>query len=261
MSLHEPSSGGILGRPSAFVLTARLCAFVFTGLAFEFVAISILLGGLSWILLWPAAALLAVSLAYFGVSPKLIFGKSGPHLGRWSKVLLWPYLRVQNALWHLLRSASGEPPFVSLTEGIVIGRRLLAHEYPRGLASVVDLTCEFSEDLPLQQHSVTYLNVPILDGGHPAPEDLDAAVARIAALPRPLYLHCAQGHGRTAMLAACVSIQLGLAKAPADAIELVRTVRPRALLHLRQRAAVERFFHRWQQRLLLTPPPCPLQKV
>jgi hypothetical protein len=104
---------------------------------------------------------------------------------RASQALLLPYLAVQGAIWNLLRVISREPPFQSLDHGILIGRRLLSHEYPPGIGSVVDLTCEFSECLP-RATSITYLNIPILDGGHLAPEALSSAIERIAALPRPL---------------------------------------------------------------------------
>jgi hypothetical protein len=192
-------------------------------------------------------SLLAVALAY-GVGRSDFFGKVGGRL-RWSKIVLLPYLAVQTAIWHLLRSTSREPPFCAVAEGIIIGRRLLSHEYPPNLSSLVDFTCEFSEPLPLNG-SAFYVNVPILDGGCVSPAALDAAVIRILSLPRPIYLHCAQGHGRTAMIAACLLIELGLASTVTRASALVRAARPRARLNGRQATAVAHFFLRSRRRHL-----------
>jgi hypothetical protein len=205
----------------------------------ELVVIAASVGGLAWWALWPAASLLAVALAY-GLGRPELFGKVDADL-RWSKILLLPYLVVQNAIWHLLRVISREPPFSTIAEGLIIGRRLLSHEYPTGLASIVDLTCEFSEHPPLHGF-VFYLNLPILDGGCASPATLDAAVDHILSLPRPIYLHCAQGHSRTAMIAACLLIELGLASTVTHALALVRAARPRARLNRRQAAAVAHFF-------------------
>lgn len=138
-------------------------------------------------------------------------------------------------------SCSGPQRLASpwLTVDYCIGRRLLSGEYPPNLAAVVDLTCEFSEQLPLLS-APEFRVFPILDAGAVSAAELTAMVREIAALPRPVYLHCARGHGRTAMVASALLLHLGLAESAADAERRVLDVRPGARMNRRQRAAVER---------------------
>jgi hypothetical protein len=224
----------------------QVFALVLALLAFELLASARILGGLAWLASWPALSLLVVAAAYGFERPQWL-GKTGPKLSTTSRWLLFPYLVVQHGLWHWLRVTSREPPFALLDDGVVIGRRLRDHEYPPDLASVVDLTSEFSECLP-EARALLYLNVPILDGGKLEPAALDAALERIGSLPRPLYLHCALGHGRTGMVAACLLIALGRAGSASDALARVRAARPRARLNRRQREAVEQLFARTRTR-------------
>lgn len=224
----------------------RWFSVVFALLAFELVAGARVFGGIAWLALWPALALLIVALAHFVERPGA-FGKVGHRLSFVSSCLLLPYLAVQHAFWHLFRVISREPPFARLEDDILIGRRLLAHEYPRTLASIVDLTCEFSECLP-RDTSLRYVNIPLLDGGSLEPAALDSALAPIHSLPRPLYVHCAQGHGRTCMIAVCLLIALRRASSVADSMARVRAVRPRARMNRRQRDSVEQFCCRARSR-------------
>jgi len=46
-------------------------------------------------------------------------------------------------------------------------------------------------------------------------------VQHIAAWQGPVYIHCAQGHGRTGTVAAAVLVEKGLAATPEGAIEMI----------------------------------------
>ncbi len=191
------------------------------------------------VLAWPAIDFLVLGADYAFGAPRLTFAKD-PSTGRlalWSRLLMFPYLAVAAVLWHAMRWLSREPAHALLSPGIHIGRRLLRSEYPPGIRAVVDLTVELDEAMPPgTDHQ--YLNAPLLDGAAISPEALRALAGAIAALPRPLYLHCAAGHGRTSMVAAAVLLALGRARSPAEALEQIAACRPRARPKRLQREAV-----------------------
>lgn len=226
-------------RPDAERLPALLLAFaiILALLALELAAAAFALGGLAFALLWPALALSTVAVAYAIDRPSL-FGKDGPSFRLCPWLILAPYLAFAAALWHILRLVERQSPWAYLTEDILIGRRLLKHEYPQSIASIVDLTCEFSERLP-SHRSVTYLNLPLLDGGRPRPEMFPEIVRRLLALPRPLYIHCARGHGRTGTIAAAILLAQRRAGSVREALDALSVVRPGLRISRLQRRAVE----------------------
>jgi hypothetical protein len=151
--------------------------------------------------LWGSLAFGIVGLGYAGVGPR-IFGKTSE--GRMSPLnvfVLAPYLLLLWSVWRLSRALRSEPPFHELVEGIVIGRRLLPDEYPERIESVVDLTAEFPESARIRKGR-SYRAFPILDGSPSAPATLEQIVRAIMELPGDVYIHCAEGHGRTALVAA-----------------------------------------------------------
>lgn len=212
-------------------------SLVLFALALELGLVAFWVGGVGWVLLWPALAFLMVAVAYVAQSPAP-FGKVGLRFRTGRRVLLFPYSAVVTVLWHVLRIVERRAPWNRLTPELVIGRRLLGHEYPPGTASVVDLTCELAAVLP-EDDVVTYLSVPILDAGWPEPARLLATVRTIRDLPRPIYLHCAQGHGRTALVAAAILLAEGDAKTAEEALGRVRAVRPGVRVNGGQRRVLE----------------------
>ena len=183
---------------------------------------------------WFAAACAVVAIAYLANWPQ-VFGKRKD--GRrhiLNQFALLPYLLYARSLWHLLRLLSREAPVNDLAENIRIGRRLLKRELPVDVDLIVDLAAE----LPRTHAAPGYLSLPILDAGVPDYESLRLAIAAISDSKRT-YIHCAQGHGRTATLAACVLISGGMSASAA--ITQVQACRPRAHLNRVQRKFVQWF--------------------
>ena len=58
-----------------------------------------------------------------------------------------------------------------IDDNIYIGRRLLKNEFPEKIKSVIDLTCEFSEDRLIVKNT-DYYNFQILDASIPNSEEL-----------------------------------------------------------------------------------------
>lgn len=209
-----------------------------------FIVSGIAVAALAWPWSWTALPLgwvtlswLAVGSAYILPYPDL-FRKRRGRLSPMRRTLLAPYLALQYALWHLARSLSSEPAYAHLTEQVLIGRRLLKGEYPK-LKTLVDCTAEFDENVP---DGVTYLPLPLLDGMAARPDALREVAGRIAIAQPPVYIHCAQGHGRTAMVAASVLLASGGATTVDDALASVKRARPGARLSRSQLCSLQLAF-------------------
>ncbi|MCA9032688.1 MAG: dual specificity protein phosphatase family protein [Planctomycetaceae bacterium] len=191
------------------------------------------------IALWPAVSLAAVAVAYLGVGPQ-VFGKSlDGRLALLNRAILLPYLVLTRGLWTLLRYTRGETPFNQLTDRIYIGRRLLNKEVPSHFDCVIDLTCEFSE--PVTLRSKSYHSFPILDASAPSVGQLREWVQSAADLPGTVFVHCAEGHGRTALFAAALLLHLKHARNPNEAMQFIKEKRPAVRLNHEQRRVLELF--------------------
>ena len=122
-----------------------------------------------------------------------------------NSVLMLPFLLYLRGTWHALRLASRERPYDELYPDVLIGRRLLKHELPEHVTHVLDLTCEFPASLP-RRDAINYLSFPVLDAMAPSPAELADLTKLLRGIPPDgvLYVHCANGHGRTGLTAAMI---------------------------------------------------------
>jgi len=159
---------------------------------------------------------------------------------------------------HAVRIVEREPAFNTLTENIFIGRRLLSRELPDDIDHVVDLTCEFNE--PKALRSLSYHSLQILDGLVPSSDQLLEWADRISKLSGNIYIHCAEGHGRTGLLAASVLLYLGHSQTPNEALQFIRSKRPLVRLGRRQLAALNDIHNLAEQSDEREPPMTPVLK-
>lgn len=209
--------------------------------------------GYSWalypyglLLLWLALDFLLVGVAYLANSPRIFAKRDDGSRAAWSIVLLCPAFCATWLIWSLTRHLSKETAFHQLTEDLFIGRRLVDSEPRPPVEVVVDLCCELPESRPLAQ--LDYRTLRILDAAAPAPQALVALIEVLCTERRPIYVHCAQGHGRTGLIASALLIGRGLAADPEDAVAKVRAARPGVRLGRAQRGALERFAALWNGR-------------
>lgn len=211
-----------------------------------FLTLSILLGslpvqygsGVSLSAIWPAVAFLVVSVAYLGSRANLLGKRADGSVSPIHQIVLLPYFLLIQGVWHFARLCSSEPAVQEIAPGIWIGRRLLAREIPGDVQVVIDLTSEFAEPLLLRTVAY-YVSIPVLDAMTPGTDQFVSGIRRVAELPGKIFIHCAQGHGRTTMFAALLLITKGFAKNADDALEQIRTVRPKARLNRHQRRFLE----------------------
>jgi protein-tyrosine phosphatase len=218
-------------------------AFVFTLLGIELIAAGIFLGGAGRLLCWPGASFLLVAAAYAGLGPRVFGKRRDGRLAWWAVVLLLPYLGLAWLVWYVQRSLSREPCCSPAAPGLWFGRRPYGHELPPGVSLVVDLTAEFPEPRGVRTGR-TYLCAPILDGAATDEQTFRELIDKINAWPGGVYVHCAMGHGRSAMVAAAVLLARGLATTAGEAERLLRRVRSGVRLNRAQRVLLTAAAHR-----------------
>ncbi|MFT4513829.1 MAG: hypothetical protein ACI89X_001676 [Planctomycetota bacterium] len=157
----------------------------------------------------------------------------------WAALLTLPFLGPVSVWWHLRRPALTEAPWHELLPDLLIGRRLLDREFDLQVEHIVDLTCEYAER-PHQRCHKGYVSLPIVDGAAPPPQVLRQYAERLSKLQGRIYLHCAEGHGRTATVAAALLIVRGVASDVDDALARIAAVRPKARPYARQMRALRR---------------------
>jgi hypothetical protein len=195
-----------------------------------------------------SACLLALALAYglrvCGWPVEDFLARPGP-----ARAVVFPYVALAGLVMAAARRVDREPLMSAVGPGLFIGRVPFWSERDRlteaGIGAELNLCWEFPttpalEGLPGLPSAL----VPILDGSPPMPGQFREAVERVGrwrAEGRTVLIHCAQGHGRSATVAAAVLAWLGLATGAGEALARVRDARPRARASREQREALERF--------------------
>lgn len=214
-------------------------AILFTLLVVALVLYAVQNGGVTYCLLWPALTLAIVATGYASQNAAVFGKRADGTIGFRHALFLFPYLVYAWLVWHLIRLFSREPSSHELTPGLRIGRRLLPAELNRDVTLIVDLTCEFIE--PKQNRArCEYWSFPVLDGLIPTESQARKWASAIANYDGIVFIHCAQGHGRTGTLAALVLIANGTAKDADEAIELLQKARPVLRLNALQTEFVNR---------------------
>jgi protein-tyrosine phosphatase len=202
-------------------------------------AVAGLTGGSSVLLLWPAASMLALAVAYAGLGPRVCGKQPDGRLAPWAVILLLPYLLPTWVVWHFSRLITRKSCCHEVTPGLWLGRRAFARELPPGIGLVVDLTAEFAEPRGVRSGR-GYHCVPTLDATATDLAALRLAVEKVVTWPGAVYVHCAQGNGRSALLAAAVLVRRGLAPDARYAVQMLRQVRPGVRLTSVQRRTLDR---------------------
>jgi protein-tyrosine phosphatase len=213
-------------------LTYLIAAVVLTALA-------LLLQGGAYVLLWPAVACALLAVAYARNDARWLGKRPDGRLAWWAWVALLPYLGFTYAVWKTKRKLSQEDLYNEVAPGLWVGRRVLGDELPEGVGLIVDTAAEFAEPSSALARAA-YRSFPVLNYAAPDAEALRALVAELRDDPRGVYIHCAQGHGRSATVAAALVLARGLAATPAEAEAMVVRVRPKVHLEEGQKEVLVR---------------------
>ncbi len=233
------------------MLTMHLALGVFfLCLASLFAALMGYFGGFTWVLAWPAFSLVVVGLGYVCFGPSVL-GKQGDGTLAWQLTLpLMPYLGVAELAWYAVRVLGDEAPWHEVSRGLYLGRRVEHWELPARISVVLDMTAEFVEPMEVRTGR-TYVCIPTLDGSVPSVEALLGGVLDVARRSGSVYVHCAAGHGRSAMAMAVLMVARGVSSDVQDAVTTMRAVRPTVRLRTTQRRVAEAAVDGLRQRGLL----------
>lgn len=216
-----------------------MIAVLFGIVGIAFICQAVQHGGWWWLLLWPGISFVTVAAGYFGLGAR-VFGKTADGTQRWWPVaLLAPYLLFSRVVWEILTRVSREDCCNEVVPGLWLGRRPRPSEIPPEVGLLVDMTCEFPVPV-CRSAGVQRLCLPTLDAMVPDDDSFRRAINTIVACPAPVYVFCAQGHGRSATLAAAVLIARADAPNVETAETMLRRLRPGVRLSRSQRAFVRR---------------------
>lgn len=223
-----------------YAVGAALCAFTAWWVWFQWGA-----GVWAIALLWPATSLAIVAMGYAGAGVG-VFRKRAGAIAPGARLVLAPVLIGQwlSWLWYSTRSRAWD----EVVPRLWIGRRLSKRDATRarrdGLTAVLDLTAESSECASLRNG--VYENVQVMDLTAPTIEQIDGSIAFIKQHLQQgntgaVLVHCKAGYSRSAAIVGAYLLRAGHAKSAADAMTMLRAVRPRIVIRREARAAIESF--------------------
>ena len=154
-----------------------------------------------------------------------------------TRLVLGPFLLALAGLLLLSRTLGRSRFFDEISPGLFLG----AAPFPwhrgrlrrRGVTAIVNLCFEFEDPSGLgRRGEVASFHLPTLDGTPPG-EGFEPGILWAAGqMSRggTLFVHCAQGHGRSATFVAVLLVHTGLATSVEEAIRAIRVNRPRIRL-------------------------------
>lgn len=159
----------------------------------------------------------------------------------WSMILFGPYLYFVRAFNALRRLLSGEAPYTEVHEGVYVGGWPSSPaQMPPGDPAIIDITCELPRRAEFSRHS--YMCIPTWDTRSPQPGEIESAVkwaCRKRAQNKPVFIHCAHGHGRSVAVCCAFLVALGVAEDWKQAEKIIRERRPYIRMNIFHRRALE----------------------
>jgi hypothetical protein len=242
--------GPFVVRPMRYALTFRVLGIL---LAMTAVRLAREADGTWWLLVAAeahgAACLLGLA-AVYGLRHAGVPVEDALVWRGWSwaaRPLLLPYTVLARLTLLVTSRLSRELLLSPVGPGLCVGRLPFPWEWDRleGIDAVLSLCWEFPPGPPRRGAPGREVAcVPILDGAPPSDRQFRRAVGWVESqrrAGRTVLIHCAQGHGRSATVAAAVLCRLGLAADAEDALATVLRSRPRARPSRAQGDALRRF--------------------
>jgi protein-tyrosine phosphatase len=212
-------------------------------------AVALITGAIFWpwgvLLLWPGIALGIVAIAYFRAGP-IVFHKTEGKLPWSTRFVLAPCLVGQylSLLYYRRQCRSWDKVTPQIWIGGKLGCRSANKALCSGVASVLDLSAEFSEAKPFLK--INYRNIPVLDLTAPTQAQLVEMSRFIGKHSRngAVYVHCKIGYSRSAAAVAAYLIMSGKVKTAKEAFAMIRRVRPSVVIRPEVLSALSEIEHR-----------------
>jgi len=227
---------GLLQSKTPLTDRHRTLALRYLGVAALFVGLFVLVGLPGFILLWPATSFVVVALAYLKRDGRVL-GKQGATFSSAGWWLLSPY-RLMARAWQHRYGARASRVATNVSFGSFPSSELLRE---LGVQHIIDLTAEYPA--VKMAEAVEYVNIPMLDLVCPSLEQLRDAVVSIEAMSArgSVYIHCALGLSRSALVTAAWLLSSGRASDPLHAMELVRTASPGVIFKVQESEVLRMF--------------------
>ncbi|XP_042375972.1 uncharacterized protein YnbD-like isoform X1 [Zingiber officinale] len=186
------------------------------------------------------------------VNLPLILGKSSHgSFPLWSKFLFAPYLLTVRVYTVFKRMKRRESLYDEIVEGLYLGGWPTSlSRLPPGDPVVIDCTCELPRTYFVPAES--YLCIPLWDSRSPDPTQIECAVrwgCQKRSEKKPVYIHCANGHGRSVCVMCALLVELGVAESWKDAEKMIREKRPLIRMNAHHRRRLEE----WSKRRIVSP--------
>lgn len=176
-----------------------------------------------WITCWVSLSFYYVGLCYFGMIPG--FFKKNGKIPIVIKLINAPYFILTLVTWHVYKKCMKENSTDDINDSLCIGRRQLPGEFNlEKIDYYLDLTSEFDEPQSYR-NSEKYLNFPILDADVPDYKSLNELISKIKG--SKVFIHCAQGHGRTGLVAILFLIANNSVDSVEEGLNLLKSKRPK----------------------------------
>jgi hypothetical protein len=151
-------------------------------------------------LYWLAFSYTFIALIYFINKANSFFkNKDSGKIPVFIILLTIPYFLLIYSIWYFKYKFSKENKINFFFENYYIGKKILFQDLPNEIEVVIDLTSEFNEDSNILKNR-KYILFPILDGSIPDIDDFYLFIKEISKIQSNIYIHCAEGHGRTALV-------------------------------------------------------------
>ena len=178
-----------------------------------------------WIFFWPAGNLFVAGLFYVTNNATCFGKKENGTLKLFNALFFLPYLTALWCVWFLFAKSAKENPFDFAYSDIWLGRRLDQSEAKNTkFDNIIDLTAEFME--PAEFRTRNYVPFFMLDGAVPPMDDLRGLARKVCQFPGKSLIHCAQGHGRTGLVAVAILLELEPELSVEEALAKLRSCRP-----------------------------------
>lgn len=190
-----------------------------------------------WLWLWLFICSIFLMLVYFGNRPRWFGKRPDGTLNPIILTVFFPLFFLNYFARWTYKFIRPESPADEIVPGLWLGRRPMPHEVPPGVKVIVDLTSEFHE-VKSVRNGYQYYWFPVLDQYAPGPDEFSMLVEKLSHIKEPMYIHCAVGHGRSAMIVAAILMQRDPLLTLDDAIAIIKARRPSIFITKEQRKAI-----------------------
>lgn len=207
-------------------------------LGLSLLTMGVIYGESAYVVGWLGVNFIVLAVGHICAAPT-VFGKhQDGRLAWWSWLFFFPLHVYTMLIWHLVCRLSRESAYDQVGSALIIGRRLLPHEVGFQVENYLDLTAEFSEPSAVR-NTPGYVSFPILDGSVPNKVDLDRLLKNLRV--GRTFIHCAQGHGRTGLVAAAYLLVMNHARNSEEAIGMLQKARPKLRLSREQKTFLKQY--------------------